>query len=70
MSSCTVVSSQKKVWHNKDTGEIREYYRIFVLDSQGGVGYISSNKPVEPGKKIKFDAVAGNDGRLRLIIAE
>lgn len=70
MSNCVVVSSQKKVWKNDDTGEIREYYRIFVLDSQGGVGYIHNSKPLEPGKKVKFDAVAGHDGRLRLIIAE
>lgn len=64
------VSTEKKEFVDKKTGKVKEYYKVYVLDKNGGVGYIFHRSFIEPGKELKIDFVAGHDGRLRLIIAD
>lgn len=64
------LSSRKKVFKDQNTGKVREYFQVYVLDSSGGVGFINSSKEFKPGENVNFDVVAGNDGRLRLVLAD
>ena len=64
------VSTEKKEYVDKKTGKVKEYYKVYVIDKNGGVGYIFHRSYIKPGQEFNIDVIAGNDGRLRLIIAD
>ena len=64
------VSSEKKQFVDKKTGNTRTYYKVYILDKNGGVGYLYHRSYIEPGQEINIDVIAGNDGRLRIILAD
>lgn len=66
----TCVSCQKKEYQDKKSGELRVYYKVYIVDSLSGVGYLYHREEVKPNTKIKLNLLAGADGRLKAVIAD
>lgn len=64
------VSSEKKEFIDKKTGNTNVYYKIYVIDKNGGVGYLFHRSYIEPGQELNIDVLAGKDGRLRVALAD
>lgn len=60
-----VISCKACEFKNRDTGEVRTYYKLYVIDSTGGVGYVSSSTPISAGEDIELEFIADNQsGKL------
>jgi hypothetical protein len=64
------VSCQKKEYQDKKTGEKNIYFKVYVVDNLGGVGFLYNKKEIRPNTKVKLNLLAGADGRLKAVIAD
>lgn len=63
-----VLSVQPCDFKDKNTGEVRKMWRVYLCDSSGGVGSIYSSREVKLGQDVTVAVVVSRDGAFKLRI--
>ncbi|MDD4075035.1 MAG: hypothetical protein PHC80_02980 [Eubacteriales bacterium] len=62
MFEANVISCSEKQ-KKDDSGKARFYYKVYIVDSNGDVGFVYANKPYKQGQTVKLEICV--DGRTQ-----
>lgn len=65
-----VLSVQVAHFTNKETGETRNAWKLFLADPTGAVGSVWSPEPYALGTKVKLVLAVGKDGKFTVKVSK
>ena len=65
-----VLSVQAATFTNKETGETRNAWKLFLADPTGAVGSVWSTEPYALGTNVKLVLAVGKDGKFTVKVSK